>query len=90
MKPPQSGVAKLYKRDLMMSSDRLHGQSDTLGKVYQFYIQKVDFQKSRSRSKVSLSLGRQQNEWIWKMLQRDCQQDLIQCQNEGIRREEKK
>lgn len=38
----------------------------------------------------SFSLGRVQNKWIWKMLQRDCQQDLIRCQNEGIRREEKK
>lgn len=36
------------------------------------------------------SLGREQNKWIWKMLQRECQQDSIQCQNEGIRREEKK
>lgn len=71
-----------------MSSGWLHGQSDTLSTVDQFYIWKADFQKSRSWSKVSL--GRQQNEWIWRTLQRDCQQDLIQCQNERIRREGKK
>lgn len=45
MNPPQPGVAKLYKRDLMVSSSWPHGRSDTLGKVDQFYIWKADFQK---------------------------------------------
>lgn len=56
MKPPQSGVVKLYRRDLMMSSGWTHGQSDILGKSDHFYTWKVDFQKSRSRSKLAFIL----------------------------------
>lgn len=41
--PPQSDAGKLYKRDLMMSSSCLHGQSDTPGKIDLVYIQRHDF-----------------------------------------------
>lgn len=45
MIPPQSDVGKLYKRDLMMSSSCLRGQSDTPGKIDYVYIQRHVFGK---------------------------------------------
>lgn len=77
--PPQSDVVKLYKSDLMMSSS-----CQLIGFIFKGVFLEIKVKSS------SFSLGREENKWIWKMLQRDYQQDLIQCQNEGIRREGKK
>lgn len=77
-----------------MLSGQPHGQSDTPGKFDRFCIWEVgDTSINQGQGKklllLLLTTGTEQDEWIWKMLQRDCQLDLIQCQNEGIRKGEK-
>lgn len=66
--------------------DKVSHQAKLIGFIFKGMFLEIKVKVKSS----SFSLRREENKWIWKMLQRDYQQDLIQCQNEGIRREEKK